>query len=772
MKFLKYIFIFSLWCSIVSANVISGEIRGVVTDAFNNPVANVNVTVNEPGISVFTDTEGFYSIKNVPPGHYTLIFSKTGYESRLEYLEIDNELTVLNVQIRKSLIETATIDVTSSFEAQDISQSSFSISTLSLRNLVQKSSHNLSSTINDIPGVNAITTGIGIGKPVIRGLSSNSVLIIHDGVKHESQQWGDEHSPEISLYDLERIEILRGPASFLYGSEGIGGVVNIISKPLQFSGSRDITHYGNIDIGGFSVNNEYTGNISYGVGYRNFGFKGHAGYRKSFNVRTPDGILPVNTPDPLVKDTLYGGKLSNSGTKEIEGGASFGYRGDFGYLDAGFEIFDREIQMHDADPLATKNQKLNTNQFELNGNINISEKFHLEPVLSYQIHTRKEFESEEDKEYDAAELYWKLNTFQGDLRLHHDQSEKFSGTFGISAVDMVNQSLGIEKLIPNFHTTGLGVYAMEKFNNERFTVSGGLRFDVKNLNIRSTIMETDSTGAAVKEVTPRTLNFSALSGSLGFVYRPSDKIDLFTNIGRGWRAPSEFEMYVDGVHEGTNRVERGIITLNPNADPPIESSFNIDLGIRLRLNNLNAEVSLFNNLVNNFIYPSPTNFTDPESGLLVYDIKQDRSEFRGIEYSIQYQPYDFLLLSLNGDYIHTRNNSTGTAVPFTPPMKNYFEVKFQKSKLGFMYNPYIKARVKVVNTQDEVYINETKSDGYTLFDIGAGLDVLFSKMTLSLDLSVENLMDTKYADHLSRYRMIAMNPGRSVNLKVTMPFQY
>lgn len=768
----KYIFVLLFYAGTLSANILSGEINGRIIDSNNKPIQYVNVTVNEPGISVVTDTDGNYTIKDIPYGHYTLIFSKTGYESQSQYIDVESKEVVLDIKLIPSLIEIATIDVTSSFEAQDISQSSFSISTLNLKNLFQTRSHNLSLTISEIPGVNIITTGIGIGKPVIRGVSSNSVIIVHDGVKHESQQWGDEHSPEISLYDLDRIEILRGPASFLYGSEGIGGVVNIISKPLQFSSNKDITHYGSIDLGGFSVNDEVTGSVTYGLGLKNVGFKGHFGYRKSTDVRTPEGIFLVNTLNPDIKDTITGGKLSNSGTKEIEGGLSFGYRGDFGYIDAGFETFDREVQLYDIDPDATPNQKLFTNQIELSGNFNLTDKIHLEPVLSYQLHSRKEFESEEDKDIDNPELFWKLNTFQGDLRLHYDQTDKFTGTFGISAVDMVNKSLGSEKLIPNFHTSGFGIYALEKFNTKKFTLNGGLRFDVKNINIQNTIIETDSNGAITREITPRTINFNALSGSLGFVYRPSENIDLFTNIGRGWRAPSEFELYVDGVHEGTNRVERGIITLNPEADPVPESSFNIDLGTRLRFKNLNIEISLFNNIVNNFIYPSPTNEIDPESGLLIYYIKQDRSEFRGIEYSIQYQPFDFLLLSLYGDYLFSNNNSTNTPVPFTPPMKNLFEVKFQKPSIGIFYNPYIKAGVKVVNEQTNVYLYETTTDGYVLLSGSVGVDLIISKSIASIDLSVENIANTQYVDHLSRYKMIALNPGRSINLKITLPFQY
>jgi len=761
-----------LFTGILNAEVLTGELKGKVCDSDNKPLKYVKVTLTEPGISVFTDDKGFFSFKEIPYGLYNITVSKTGYVSLNRIVEVKENIIVLNFQLENSLIETSTIDVTSSFEAQDISQSTFSLSTLNLKTLSQNRSHNLSTTIENIPGVNTISTGIGLGKPVVRGLSSNSVLVVHDGVKQESQQWGDEHAPEVSLYDLDRIEILRGPASLLYGSEGIGGVVNIISKPLQYSGTEKNIFYGDVDLAGFSVNNERTGNAMLGIGLKNIGVKGHFGFRNSGNVKTPDGTFLVNTLNPLLKDTIIGGTLSNSGIKETEGGVSLGYRGNFGYIDAGFETFNREIQMHDSDPLATSNQKLNTNQFEVSGNFQLGRKFHLEPILSYQIHNRKEYESILDKETDNPNLFWKLTNFQGDIRLHNDLNKFISGTFGMSYTNMVNQSLGKEKLIPNFNSATYGVYLFEKFNTDKFTFSAGLRYDFKNDNIESTVMEYDPEGNIVKQINPESLNFSALSGSFGIVYRPFDIINFFSNIGRGWRAPSEFELYVDGVHEGTGRVERGIITQNPDAAPVPESSLNMDFGIRTNLKNLNAEISLFNNVVNDFIYPAPTKSVDPASGLPVYFVKQDKSTFRGIEYSFQYQPFSYLLLSLNGDYVYTINNATNSALPFTPPMKNILELKLQKQQLGTLYNTYLKLSAKIVSAQDKVDPLETITDGYTLFNIGIGTDLMFTKTILSFDLSVDNIGDTKYVDHLSRYKSFALNPGRSFNLRLTVPFQF
>jgi iron complex outermembrane recepter protein len=764
MKKIFLVIIFLLSHNIFAEGV-SFEIKGKVFDSENSPLNHVKISIEEIGIYTTTDSSGEYKFINISNGNYHVTFSKTGYINKTLTVKLINKDVILNSTLEKSLIETATIEVTSSFEAQDISNSTYSISTVSERNLNKSKDQILGSTIANLPGVNLITTGIGLGKPVIRGLSSLSVLIVHDGVKHESQQWGDEHSPEISLYDLDRIEILRGPASLIYGAEGIGGVVNIVSKPLIFSSNNKPKYYGEVDLGGFSVNNQTTGNLMLGMGLKNLGFKGHFGYRNSANVKTPDGYMLVNTLAPTVKDTIFGGKLSNSANKEYEGGLSFGYSGNFGHINAGYETFNREIQMHDPEPDATGNQKLNTNQFEISGDFNLNKKMIFESIISYQDHSRKEFESNEDKENDIAFLNWQLKTFQSDFRLHHEFLKNINGTIGFSITKGKNESLGINKLIPNFNSTSTGIYLLEKFNSKMWSISAGGRFDTKNLDIEQTYF--DST----KTISPQSLNFNAFTGSLGFVFRPNDNFDLFTNLGRGWRAPSEFELYVDGEHEGTGRIEKGILTLNPNAEPNSEASLNLDLGIRVRCKNFNAEITFFRNVVNNFIYPAPTNTIDSTNMLPIYEIKQDKGTFKGIEYNLQFEPFNFILLTWSGDYIKTENNATGTALPLTPPAKNIIELKLQKESIWKLYNPYFSFKTKIVSPQNDVDLLETKTDGYTLFYLGIGFDFIIAKTVTSLDFSIDNLFDTKYVDHLSRYKSYAMNPGRSINLKVSVPFE-
>ena len=771
MKSLKNLFVIFIF--LLSSDTFSQGIftSGIITDFENKAIQFANVTINELSISTMTDMQGKFEFSNITEGNYIIIISSTGFKTLTSALNIDSSSNKFIFKLEKSLIETPTIDVTSSFTPLDITQTSFSISALSLREYSKQRNQNLASTIENIPGVNNISTGSSIGKPVIRGLTSLGVIIVHDGVKHESQQWGDEHAPEVSLYDVERIEILRGPASLVYGADGIGGVVNIISKPLQFTSKKNGIFYGAVNLGGFTVNDQATGNLSLGYGLKNFGVKGHIGFRNYKNTKTPEGNFIINTLEPEVKDTIQGGTLSNSGGKEIEGGATVEMQGNFGHLDFGYETFNREIEIHEEDAAATPNQKISTNQFELSGEFNLSKNLTLEPILSYQLHNRKEFESKENKEINFPALYLDLKTFQSDLRLHNQLSKDISGTIGTSFISAENKTLAEEKLIPNYTSSSVGFYASEKYQQKYFTLSLGGRFDSKQLNTKQTIFETDSLGNSVNIVPEEKLSFNAFTGSLGIVIRPSANVDVFANLGRGWRAPSEFELYVNGEHEGTGRIERGLLTLNHGSTPNPESSINLDLGVRARFDKFNASLSFFNNTINDFIFPSPTGEIDTVSLLPIYDIMQAKSRFSGVEYTVQIQPFEFMLLSLNGDFLTAKNDATGNYLPFVPSGKNIIELKLQGKNLGeLIYNPYFNFSAKIVAAQNIVDPIEVKTESYTLLKAGMGFDFVLSKSIASLDFAVDNLADTKYVDHLSRFKSFALNPGRSFNLRLNVPF--
>ena len=438
--------------------------------------------------------------------------------------------------------------------------------------------------------------------------------------------------------------------------------------------------------------------------------------------------------------------------------------------------------MHDdpaENPGGTPSQKLNTQQYELEGLLNAGKTFRIEPVISLQIQDRKEFETIEDKTNDTPVLNLKLQTYDAAIRVHHDIRKGINGTYGIAYTFQKNESLAEEKLIPNYFANTYGIFIMEKFNFKQFSFSAGGRYDIKSLNINETVFERDPSGNPLKIINSLQKDFSALSGSFGGVFSPIKDFNIFVNLGRGWRAPSEFELYVYGEHEGTGRYERGFITINPQSNPKPEISLNIDAGVRYKNKYFSAELSFFRNRINNFIYPAPTGTRFIKTGasgdtiknLPIYDIRQSQSTFTGHEYNFQFQPAKWFILTASGDFVKTKNEDNGYAIPFTPPMKNIIEVKVQKNNFKSLYNLYFKVAAKFVSAQNDVDLLETKTPSYKLFNAGMGFDFSLAGSIASFDVSVENLLNTKYTDHLSRYKYFAMKPGRNISVALTIPFK-
>ncbi len=772
---MKKLFLF-LSIIALSSNFIYAQsnisIKGIVTNENSQPISFVNITLEELNRSAFTDTKGAFSFSDIPAGTYHISFKRSGYNSASIISTGANDLSVTLVQ---SLIETAVIDVTSSFSPIDINNSSFAITEINTRSVARLRSSNLANTLKNIPGIDNVSTGNDLGKPVIRGLTSQSVLIIEDGVKQENQQWGDEHTPEISLYDISRIEILRGPASLIYGSDGIGGAINIMNNKPEFSDKRSGTSYGEIDFGGFSNSRMGSGNLSLGYGLKNFGIKGSFGYRRSGNIRQPDGDLVINIPNgynSFTSKILSGGELSNSSTKEYEGNVDASFKGSFGNFDLKYSNFHREPRLHNEDPDATGSQKINTSNYLAKGNIPLNKNLILEPTLSYESHDRIEYASNEDLGTDTRALNLELQNVLSDVKLHHKLTSKIDGTAGFTYTYQKNRSLAIEKLIPNYNSNSIGGYILERYTDKLFSFSLGGRYDTKKLNVEETVFETDPTGNPINVLTPRSLIFNSFSGSAGFVIKPTQSLNFFANAGRGWRAPSEFELFVDGVHEGTGRFERGLVSVNSSYDPKNEESINLDLGVRYSSKYLSAEISGYRNTINNFIYPSPTGKTDPVSGLPVFNILQDKSSFTGYEYSLQISPVKWMKFTAIGDLVETKNNATGDPLPLTPPVKNYMEVKLQASAIGNkIFNPYFLFGIKLVSAQNRIDPLEAPTPGYTLLNASIGMDLVLASAVATIDLSAENLADTKYVSNLSRYRYIALNSGRSIDLKISVPFR-
>lgn len=719
----------------LTGSLYAQTLTGTIYDETDTPLPGVQVHIPAIHKGTTTDINGNFTLTNLPNGVFTVQFSFLGYRTetrQINFLKFEEPLTV---ELEQTSLDLPSITVTSSPQPTDVLSTSQSVVSLDEEQLFRNRGDAVMKSLEDIPGVSTYTTGNGIAKPVIRGLSSQRVLVLVNGVRQEGQQWGDEHSPEIDPYSAERIEVVKGPSSVLYGSDALGGVVNVIKPDLPTT-EDDPMLAGKINLSGYSNNNLLGSALALS------GAQGSVGYRGSFTKRNSRNI-----------ETALG-TLENTGIEETNGSFMLGTKQSWGEFALDYSRVDQRLEIFEnpaEEPDATPYQTVVHDRLQSDLDIHFS-RFRLEAQTAFQNNNRKEFEESDARE---PELNLVLKTGTTDIKLHHKPVGNLFGTFGISGMAQRNQTLAEEKLIPEFVLYNMAGFIYEELKLNPVNISAGLRFDTRTMNIGAT---------PELGVVEQSKRYNAFSGNLGIVWRITDPFALSINIGRAWRAPTAFELYVDGVHEGTARFETG----NSSMDP--ESSFNIDASAKYISGTFQSELSIYNNQINDYIFPNPINEFDPESGFRKYQYTQANARIYGLEYSLQAQTFSWLILSGGFSIVRGTNQRIDTPLPLMPTDQLKLGTKITRPKIGLLYEPYLAADTQIFAKQDRITGFETPTGGYNLVNLSMGSKFQIGSRKMNITLQAENVFDTAYRSHLSRYKEYALNPGRNIKLKINLPF--
>jgi len=721
-------------------------LSGRVTSTEGGPIADARVAVVEAGRVVTTDADGRYEVPNLPNGTYSLSYSAIGFAPRTRRVRLADQPVIIDLALKPSLVELPPIQVTATPGATDPLASPQPTAVVDGENLHAAQAPSLGETLNRVAGVHSLSTGAGIGKPVIRGLTSNRVLILDDGQRLETQQWGDEHGPNIETANADRIEVIRGPASVLYGSDALGGVVNVIPKPLPGAEAGHSVFTGEATASYSSNTREPDGALLVEGARGAVGFRAGLSGRSGGNLRTPDY-------------TLW-----NSGNRAVGGSAAVGTRGDWGNLTATFSQRNEKIELTDENPAETPLQRIATSRARVDAMLPLGGS-RLELTAGYERNRRREFE---DAQTSQVSLGLLSRNYTLDARLHHAAVGRLSGTLGVSGLRTEFDKFGQETLIPNTDVTGVGLYGFEQLHFDRWDLSLGARYDYRRLALR------DTTIAGVSG----TRDWNSVVGNLGLLYRVAEPAALVLNLGRGFRAPSSFELFSNGVHEGTVAFERG------NPDLRTEKSVNTDLALRIQTSRLALELGGFVNWIQDYIYTVPTGQIDPASGFQIYDVTQGDARLVGAEFAGQYHPTRWLHLQGTADYVRGSNTSTGSPLPAMPPFRATYTARLEAGGKGLLRSPYLSlggetnARQTRLDPAEAAFFAQAfggagyQSEAYTLVNAGAGFSLPAGNATVHFDLLVRNLFDKAYADFLSRLKTNARNPGqgRSVVLRSSLEF--
>lgn len=631
------------------------------------------------------------------------------------------------------------------------------ISIISGKELRQTTSTNIIDAIAHQPGVAQITTGSGISKPIIRGLGYNRIIVMSEGVRQEGQQWGDEHGIEIDAQNVNSVEILKGPASLMYGSDAMAGVLILHGSPIQPEGEMKAT-----------VSTEYQTNNGLFDYSLNF-----AGNQKGFvwDVRFSDKYAHAYK-------NKYNGYVPGSQFTERAGRLMLGLNKRWGYSHLTWTTYHQTPSIVEGerdevtgelecstDNVKTYSKALPFQQIKhykavWDNSLNLKRGW-LKAIIGYQQNRRQEFEDNAD-EY---ELFFKLHTITYDLRYLSQEFNGWKMAGGVNGMWQQSQNLGEESLIPEYKLFDIGAYATVSKSLECLTLNGGLRFDNRHLDFHSR-------------------NFNGITGSIGAVWNASEHLNLRLNMARGFRAPNMSELGSDGVHEGTLRYEIG----NPDLKP--EYSWQADLGVDFTSEYVSAQVALFANRIENYIFAQRIDMV-MEEGYRTYEYTQGDARLLGFEAGIDIHPIHSLHFEntfslVDAQQLHASEDAK--YLPMTPAPRWTSELKYELSHHGHktLNNAYVALGLEhnlAQNHYYEVDDTETRTPAYTLLSLSVGTDLnIHKKKVAELYVTAENLLNTAYQNHLSRLkycdvnnatgRQGVFNMGRNIVFKVVVPIVF
>jgi len=754
----------------VSSATIAQTISGTALNENQIPLQNVTVKIAALHRTATTDESGKFSFGNVPKGEYVVSLTMIGYKSVAMPVTVTSDTLSMYVVLSSSPLELPSVTVTAEPQPSSLLESPLSASVIEGRQLERERGQSVGQTIEYAPGVAAFSGGPLSMKPVIRGLSAQRVLVMAGGVRLESQTWDEPQSPEINVLDVDRIEIVRGPNSVLYGSDALGGVVNIVRSDLQSANEGAPTLRG-LFTGNFYTNSpQAAGGISFHGANGDWNYRGNFTARDAGDYSAPSGTTANGT-------RVEAGKVFNSGGNEIDGNASVGTTQNWGSIvfdathfgqkyfiapEPGRKEYELNVNTmtYDSIPAAPSQEILHeTGSVYADLPLSIGR---LEMTGTYQRNSRKEegaaeSEADEKKKEDLGikpEAQLVLNTVSFDAKLSHRPAGSFDGTVGISATYQANSTEGQNAIIPDFTSLNAAAFGYEEYRATsalRFT--GGVRFDARRLDADA---NTQLGNAA------QTIDYDATTGSVGLSWNAAEPLTLTASAGRGWRAPVAAELFFKGSDEGAVRYKIGDSALTP------EVSFNLDCSVRYSTPGLAGEFSLYRNRIDRYIYLLPTGMQ--VAGLDSYRYTQANATLVGGDLSFQAELARWCVLLGGADKVRGTNDETDSPLPLIPADRVFGGFRFNEESLVGVMNPYATIRVRHMFAQNKLGLFETPTPSYDVVDLGVGGEVTVSAQKFMVDIVVENALDKGYYDHLSRYKEFALDPGRDVELKVSAPF--
>lgn len=713
-------------------------------DQDHTPLIGAIVYIHELGKGTISDLNGYYELTNLPSGIVKIHFSFIGFSNHIETVVLQEESTELNISLRQTAVEAEEIVVSSGYHATQ-HENAVKIEALKVNPHTLKSTPNFMETITRVPGVNMISKGSGVSKPVIRGLSMNDVLVLNNGVRFENYQYSSHHPLGIDEFGIEDVEIIKGPASLLFGADAIGGVLNFIKEKPAPMGSI---------AGDFNMH-LYSNSLGMTT---NFGVKGasrklFAGFRAGRKTNA---------------DFLQGGGafVPNSRFNEISVKTNAGFTGKIGVLNFFYDYNNQKLGLTEDEAVQEITQRGRDNEIffqELSTHLLSSQnkifldRFKLDLNSAYQRTELIHFGEE-----DEYEIQMRLATITYETKLHLPSDRKSEYILGFQGFNQINTNVNGREtiLLPDANTSSYGLFGLlQRTFFDKLRLQTGFRYDWKYISSQAVGLISDTLSYRA----PVDKTYGSFSGALGAVFHVTPELLIRANAATAYRTPNLAELTSNGQHE--LRYEIG----DPDLVPV--KGFETDLSLHLHKDNLTFDLAGFYNILNHYIYIAPTGDT-VSSGISIYRYQQADAFLYGAEADLHIHPKTIKWLHVKTTFSSVVGmKSNGDNLPFVPAHKFSFELRAEREKAFFLYKAFAAAHFLTAFAQNKVAPDETPTSGYTLLDLSIGGDIKLNQHFVSVSLHINNVFDKKYRDHLSTLKEVEFyDPGRNISVNLSFPF--
>ncbi|WP_236648611.1 TonB-dependent receptor [Spirosoma sp. 209] len=776
--------------------VLSGRI---LDQASHQPLPGATVYIRELGTGAVADTNGMFRVAAVCAGQYTIDYQFVSYQKLEQRITIgaDTLTTLPTVQLApdsRTLQEVVVTEYRS--EAQQLLQVQTSLSGNALEATRGQS---LGESLKTLPGLYTVQTGPSIAKPVIHGLYSNRIITLNNGIRQEDQQWGSEHAPQIDPFLASRITVIKGAASIRYGSDAIGGVILVEPRPMPVKPGfgAELNAVGGTNgrqgtLSGF-VEQAFGGKLN-GLSWRLQGTIKRVGY-----ARTPNYYLDNSS----YHETNGSGQLSYS--RNLPSGSTVG-------TDLYYSLFTTKVglftgaqvgSLADFYAAIARPEPLRQPGFSYDLSRPYQQVQHellkfrtfvrsdrwgtLTFTYARQQNIRREYDFLSFSRATDPELYLKLVSQTADLIWERKPVKlanggTLSGSAGFNGITQGNVRQFLF-LIPNYRNYGAGLFAIERYANDRWTLEAGVRYDYRWLRAFFLNEQTST-------VTNTTRQWQNGSGSVGATYQLNQRLSLAGNLSTAWRAPNVNDLYSNGLHQSAVAYERG----NPNLRA--EQAYNATFSLEYTSKRLYLDLGLYNNRIDNFIYLKPDSvpIVRQRGAFPAYTYTAVQATFRGVDATIRYKIVDRLALTSKTSLLLAYARSTDPAtrgaheyLVYIPPNRTDNSLRYELKDANRFSSMYVSVSSQYVARQNRAPAVSQRQEGgqliftgdfappppaYTLFGAEMGFTYRIGTQPLGVILTGTNLLNRAYRDYLDRFRYFTDEPGRAIWLKLRLPLAF